>query len=372
MMYYKNSDGSFSPVAPRINDAAPSNLTTYSGNKVEEIAGLKLDRTGLTISEEIVLYAGHWTNKQNDILFPRDLNNTFVVIPVSFGDWYKYGIKILSEDSPMYISFTCDITPQTDITFKIITAKADTTKDADTRINNINYDVSNHSYYCTETSNIYNDYELVESGIIAVSSDVELTPDEVNTALDVCANDITTHSINEPLIINDEANKIWYIRSYVVYRYTDNPKYQCIKYSTIFGANNGTIIEIENTARRGVYTNINMMRVDPDVPTTFHTNVYSTLSNNEECVYRHYGLIATNDETTANNGLTINTTPVSGVTYIKDNTISSNNLCITFYGWRKSNALGQTWWVRPYVTLSDGNTNTTYYGRMESFTMPSA
>lgn len=48
MMYFKNNDdGSFSPIAPRINDEAPSDKTTYSGNKVEEIASNLADNTDL-------------------------------------------------------------------------------------------------------------------------------------------------------------------------------------------------------------------------------------------------------------------------------------------------------------------------------------
>ena len=47
MMYFKNNDGSFSPIAPRINDAAPSDKTTYSGNKVEEIASNLADNTAI-------------------------------------------------------------------------------------------------------------------------------------------------------------------------------------------------------------------------------------------------------------------------------------------------------------------------------------
>lgn len=378
MLYFRNPDGSFSPIAPRINDAAPSDKTTYSGNKVEEIAGLKLDRTDLTISEEIVLHASHWeTNKTIDILFPRDLNDTFILIPTSIDDWYKYGIKLYNDANPLSIWLICEIIPDVDITLKIMTIKADTTKDADTNISDITYDATNQTYLCKSESAVYNDFEFTESGIIAISSTTPLTADEANAALDMYAHDITTHSINEPLTISEESGKIWYIRSYVIYHYTDNiPEptysfYHYVKYSGIVSVTNGTITEINNTMRQGVCPYIGYMRQDPTTLSKFGTGVYSTIPTNHGLA-TSYGLIATRDEETANAGLTLNTSPVDGVTYLKTNATASSSARDASYRWTKTNALGQTWWVRPYVTLSDDNTNTTYYGRMESFTMPNA
>lgn len=377
MMYYKNPDGSFSPVAPRINDAAPSNLTTYSGSKVEEIAGLKLDRTDLTISEEIVLYANHWENNKSIIIsFPRDLNDTFILIPTSTDDWYKYGIKLGSDASQFAIVLNCEIIPDVDITLKIMTIKADTTKDADTNISDITYNATNQTYLCKSENAVYNGFGLAESGIIAISSATPLTADEANAALDMYANDITTQSINESLTISEESGKIWYIRSYVIYHYVNVPEtstipfFHYVKYSGIVSVTNGTITEINNTMRRGVCPYIGYMRQDPTEPSKFGTEEFSTIPNNSHRLTILSGLIATRDEETANSGLTLNTPPVDGVTYLKTFTPASISTHFVSYSWRKSNALGQTWWVRPYVTLSDGNTNTTYYGRMESFTMP--
>lgn len=367
MMYYKNSDGSFSPVAPRINDAAPSNLTTYSGNKVEEIAALKLDRTDLTISEEIVLYADAWdtNSKTNNVWFVHNKNDISILVPISTNNWYQYGISLVEEQDVRFL-FKCDIIPIEDIVIKIITLKCEQASDFNTKITNVNYNSEADEYNCTYTYNNNTEYETAETGAIAISSDVELSDEEINKKLDLQLDYIEAASINEPLNITNVNNKIWYIRSYIVWQIE---KFRIIKYSSIIKAISNNATEIEHTGRNGNYTYNYQLSQNQDDPTKFTAIVKTTVSNLGNSTFVA-GLIATRDEETANAGLTLNTSPVANVTYIKAGDIQ--RILSYTYTWNKSNALGQTWWVRPYVTLADGSTNTTYYGRMESFTMPNA
>lgn len=67
MLYHFNEDGSISPVAPRINDAAPSDKTTYSGSKVEEIASNLAAKTDLApaFSTEETYIVGDIVTYQN-------------------------------------------------------------------------------------------------------------------------------------------------------------------------------------------------------------------------------------------------------------------------------------------------------------------
>ena len=56
MLYHINEDGSISPVAPRINDAAPSDKTTYSGAHVDSLIADAYDDTATYAVGDYVMY----------------------------------------------------------------------------------------------------------------------------------------------------------------------------------------------------------------------------------------------------------------------------------------------------------------------------
>lgn len=58
MLFYRNSDGSISPVAPRILDTNGTDKTTYSGAHVDSLIANAYDDTATYAVGDYVMYGG--------------------------------------------------------------------------------------------------------------------------------------------------------------------------------------------------------------------------------------------------------------------------------------------------------------------------